>query len=96
MVKKLFSLVVAALLSLSLAGAVMADPIEGTVTKVENEGRAVTVKGNDGKEVTLRISGSSTALEGVGDRAEIKEGMKASGEYDPGDRNTASTLKVSK
>ena len=95
MLKKLLSLAAVALLTLSFAGSVLAEPVKGKVTKVENDGRAVTVD-NGGKSVTLRISGSSTELSGVGDRGEIKAGMMVSGEYDPGDRNTASKLKVSK
>jgi len=95
MLKKLLSLVAVALLTLSVAGSVMADPVKGKVTKVERGGRSVTVD-SGGKSVTLRISGSSTELSGVGGRGDIKVGMTVSGEYDPGDRNTASKLKVSK
>ena len=95
MFKKLLTLAAVSLLTLSFAGAVLADPVKGKVTKVENDGRAVTVMSGK-KEITLRISGSGTELSGVGDRGGIKVGMTVSGEYDPGDRNTASKLKVSK
>jgi hypothetical protein len=84
------------LFSVAVAGTAFAEMIKGKVTKVENDGRAVAVKSKDGKEVTLRVSGSGTALEGVGDRGEIKEGMRAGADFDPRDRNTAKTLKVSK
>ena len=95
MFKKLLSLAAVALLTLSIAGSVMADPVKGKVTKVERDGRAVHVD-SGGKVIELRISGSGTELEGVGDRGEIAVGMMVEGEYDPGDRNTASKLKVSK
>ena len=95
MLKKIFSFVAVALLTLSFVGSVMAEAFKGKITKVENEGRAVTVK-SGGKDITLRISGSGTELSGVGDRGEIKAGMMAEGDYDPADRNTASKLKISK
>jgi hypothetical protein len=96
MIKSFTTILAVAFLTLSFAGSVFAEMIKGTVSKVENEGRAVSVKAKDGKEVTLRISGSGTTLSGVGDRGEIKAGMKAEADYDPGDRNTAKTLKLSK
>ncbi len=95
MLKKLLSLAAVALLTLSFAGSVLADPVKGKVTAVERGGRGVTVE-SGGKKVTLRISNSSTDLEGVGDRSEIKVGMMVEGDYDPGDRNTAGKLKVMK
>jgi hypothetical protein len=96
MKKSLTTILAVAFLTLSFAGAVLAEMIKGKVSKVDNGGRAVTVKAKDGKEVTLRISGSSTDLSGVGDRGEIKAGMSAEADYDPSDRNTAKKLKVSK
>ncbi len=98
MVKKLFSLIAVALFTLSLAGSVLAAEIKGKVTAIEREGRYVTIKSNDGKmTVKVRISGSSTELNGVGDRAEIMEGQKITATYDEGDdRKTASAVTVKK
>jgi hypothetical protein len=92
--KKLLSLASALLLSATMAGAVLAaDMVKGTVSKVENEGREVVVKTKDGKEVTMKISGSRTKLEGIGDRSEFKAGQKVSAEVDGG---SATKVKVSK
>ena len=95
MVKKLFSLIAVALFTLSLAGSVLAADIKGKVTGIEREGRYITIKSKDGKTVTVRISGSSTELNGVGDRSEIKEGQSVTATYDEGDdRKTASAVTV--
>jgi hypothetical protein len=92
--KKLLSLASALLLSATMAGMVLAaDMVKGTVSKVENEGREVVVKTKDGKEVTMKISGSRTKLEGIGDRSEFKAGQKVSAEVDGG---SATKVKVSK
>lgn len=96
MVKKLFSLIAVVLLTLSFAGSVLAGEIEGKVSKVERDGRAVTVKSSSGEEITLRISGSGTTIEGIGDRSEFKEGQTVKATYDEGDRNTASMVNVQK
>ncbi len=95
MVKKLFSLIAAALFSLSLAGSVLAAEIKGKVAGIEREGRYITIKSKDGKSVKIRISGSSTELNGVGDRSEIKEGQSVTATYDEDDdRKTASAVTV--
>ncbi len=92
--KKLFSLVSALVLCVAMAGTVLAaDMVMGTVSKVNNEGREVVVKTKDGKEVSMKISGSRTKLEGIGDRSEFKEGQKVSAEVAGGE---AKTVKVSK
>lgn len=97
MVKKLFSLIAVALFTLSLAGSVLAADIKGKVTGIERDGRLVTIKSKDGTTVTVRISGSSTELNGVGDRAEIKEGQSITATYDESDdRKTASAVTVKK
>ena len=92
MVKKLLSIVAAALLTLSLAGLVRADEVTGDITKVGEEGRSITVKSKD-KEVTVNISGSRTTLEGVGGRSDLKVGQDVTVEY-KGD--AASKIKVIK
>jgi len=92
--KKLLNLTAMLVLSLSLAGTLWAaDMLEGTVSKVNNGGREVVVKSKDGKNVTMKISGSRTKLEGIGDRSEFKAGQKVSAEMD-GD--SAKKVKVSK
>ncbi len=98
MVKKLLSLIAVTLFTLSLAGSVLAAEIKGNVAGIEREGRYITIKSNDGKmTVKVRISGSSTELNGVGDRAEIMEGQKITATYDEGDdRKTASVVTVKK
>jgi len=74
MVRKLLSIVAAALLTLSLAELVQADEVAGNITKVGEERRSITVKSSD-KEVIVNISGSRTTLEGVGSRSDLKVGQ---------------------
>jgi hypothetical protein len=92
MVKRLLRLAVVVLFSIAVTGSAFATMIKGKVTNVENEERPA----KDGKKATLRVGGSGTALEGVGDRGEIKEGMRADAGFDSGDGNTAKALKVNK
>lgn len=93
MLKKLLSLVAAVLLSVSLAGSALAEMVKGKVSKVENGGRTIVVKSKDGKEVSVKISGSRTQLEGIGDRSEFKEGQSVSADVEGGE---AKKVKVSK
>jgi len=51
MLRKLASLVLVALFTVSLAGSVLAAEIKGKVSAIEREGRYVTVKSDKGKEV---------------------------------------------
>ena len=96
MIKKLLSFVVVALLTAFVAGSVLAEEIEGKISKIENSGRTVTVKAKDGKEVTLRISSGATTIEGISDRSEFAEGQNVKVTYDASDRNTASMVNVQK
>jgi len=92
--KKLLSLAAALLLSVFLTAAIWAaDMVNGTISKVEDSGRSLVVKTKDGKEVSVKISGSRTKLEGVGDRSEFKAGQKVSAEVDGG---SATKVKVTK
>ena len=94
MMKRALSLIAAVLLSASLTGSVFAaDMVKGKVTKVEDDGRVVVVKTKDGKEVKMKISGSRTELEGIGDRSEFKAGQTVSAEVDKGE---AKKVKVTK
>lgn len=90
--EKKLGLLAVALFSVAVAGTASADMIMGEVKKVENDGRAVTVKSKDGKKLTLRASGNGTALKRVGNRGEIKEGMRADADFDRGDRNTEKNI----
>jgi hypothetical protein len=92
--KKLLSLAAALLLSVLVTGAIRAaDMVSGTISKVEDSGRSLVVKTKDGKEVNMKISGSRTKLEGIGDRSEFKAGQKVSAEVD-GD--SATKVKITK
>ena len=92
--KKLLSLASVLLLSLVMTTAIWAaDMVSGTISKVEDEGRSIVVKTKDGKEVSMKISGSRTKLEGVKDRSEFKSGQKVSAEVDAG---SATKVKVTK
>lgn len=93
MIKKLSSLVAVLLLSLSFAGSVLADQLQGTITKVGGEGREITVKGKD-KEVTVKVSGSRTKLEGIGDRGEFKSGQNVTVEYSGDEASKVSVAKA--
>lgn len=92
MVNKLWSFVVAALFALSLAGSALADEVKGSISKVDDGGRSITVKAKD-KEVTVRVSNSRTTIEGVGGRDDLKAGQMVTVEY-KGD--SASKIKVAK
>lgn len=93
MMGKLLSLVLAALFTLSLTGSIFADEVKGRIAKVEGRGRSITVKAKDGKEVTVRISGSRTELQGISDRSEFKEGQSATVVYEGGEAKKVSVSK---
>ncbi len=93
MLKRLLSLVAAGFLVLSFAGSVLAEQVKGKITKVEDEGRNITVKAKDGKEVKIKISGSRTELDGIGDRSEFKAGQSVTAEVEGGE---AKKVKVTK
>jgi hypothetical protein len=83
----------AIIVSLSLAGSVIAEELKGKITKVGTEGRDITVAGSDGKEVKVSISGSRTKIEGVKGRDELKAGQNVTVDHDGGQ---AKTIKVTK
>lgn len=93
MLRKTTYILSAGLLTLSLAGAVLADQVKGTISKVEDEGREIIVKDEGGKEMSVKISGSRTKLDGVKARSDLKEGQNVSVEHEKGE---AKTIKVSK
>jgi cyclase len=60
--------------------ALVEERLTGTITRVAQEGRQVTVRTDVGREVRLRIT-SDTDIEGAADRSQLKAGMKASALY---------------
>ncbi|MGH7828329.1 MAG: hypothetical protein ACREQ7_24505 [Candidatus Binatia bacterium] len=93
MFRKILGLFAVALLTSSLTGTVLADEVKGTISKVENEGREITVKTKDGKEVNVKISGSRTSIDGVKSRSDLKAGQKVTVDHSKGE---AKTIKVAK
>jgi hypothetical protein len=62
---------------------------KGTLTKVVEAGRNLSVDAGDGKEIRLRVT-SDTNIEGVADRTQLKTGMKIEALYEvPQDFNPA-------
>lgn len=93
MLRRVGSSFAVVLCTLTLTASVYAEEMKGTISKVGNDGREITVKTKSGKEKTVKISGSRTSLEGVKSRADLKEGQSVSVEHD-GD--AAKKVKVAK
>ena len=93
MIRKLWGLVAVVLLALSFAGSVLAEMVEGKITKIDRGGREITVKAKGGKEVTIGISGSRTTLEGIGDRSEFKAGQSVVADVDGGEAKKVTVKK---
>ena len=87
---KLAGLIGVATLALSMA-VFAAESLQGTVSKVEEDGKYVTVKAADGKETRLRISSKRTKLEGVNDSAELKARQKVTVTHADGEAQKLST-----
>ena len=85
MLRKLVMLLTAGLLTLSLSVPALAEQVMGTISKVGEEGREITVKDKAGKEVDVKISGSRTKIEGVKSRSELKEGQSVTIEHEKGE-----------
>ena len=62
-----------------------ADSLQGTITKVEDDGKLITVKANDGKETKIKISTKRTKMDGASDSAELKAGQAVSVTYKDGE-----------
>jgi hypothetical protein len=93
MLRGLLRLFTIGLLTLSLAGTAFADEVKGTISKVGDEGREIMVKDKAGKEVSVKISGSRTKIDGVKSRSDLKEGQSVTVEHEKGE---AQTIKVAK
>lgn len=98
MVKQLGQSIVVGAFLLGLCGAALAATVSGTISSVDEGGRAVGVKGKDGKEVKVRVSNSGTEITKGGkpvERTELKTGGKAKVTYDDKDeRKTASKIEL--
>ncbi|MBA2689461.1 MAG: hypothetical protein H0U63_01500 [Burkholderiales bacterium] len=79
-----------AFLSLGMA-VYAADSLQGTISKVEDEGKAITVKGKDGKETKLKVSSKRTQLEGVKESSELKVGQAVNITHEGGEAKTLSS-----
>jgi hypothetical protein len=55
--------------------------VSGVVSSALQDGRRVTVTAGNGTPVVLRVTGD-TVFEGIGDRTEIRSGMKVSAAYE--------------
>lgn len=93
MVRRLLTLCSVAVFSLSLVGVALADEVKGTISKVGEEGREITVKDKAGKEIEVKISGSRTKIDGVKGRSDLKEGQSVTVEHEKGE---AKNVKVAK
>ena len=93
MLRGLLRLFTIGLITLSLAGSTFADEVKGTISKVGDEGREIMVKDKAGKEVSVKISGSRTKIDGVKSRSDLKEGQDVTVEHEKGE---AKTIKVAK
>lgn len=85
MFKGVLGFFAAGLFTLSLAGTVVADEMKGKITKVGDEGREITVKSKDGKEVNVKISASRTSFQGVKGRSDLKEGQSVTVDHEKGE-----------
>lgn len=93
MVRRLLRLLSIGVFTLSLVGTALADEVKGTISKVGEEGREITVKDKAGKEVEVKISGSRTKIDGVKSRSDLKEGQNVTVEHEKGE---AKNIKVAK
>jgi hypothetical protein len=83
--QRTLSLLAAILFTVSLVGPAFAEEVKGTITKVGDEGRDITVKTKDGKEVMVKISGSRTTIDGVKSRSDLKAGQNVTVDHDKGE-----------
>ena|SRR5688500_13043136 len=84
MLYKLLSSCAVVLVTACLADSVYADEVAGKISKVGAEGRDITVKSKDGKEVAVKISGSRTTFDGVKNRSDLKERQSVTVEHEKG------------
>jgi hypothetical protein len=93
MLQKVMSSFAVVLVTVCLAGSIYAEEVAGKISKVGDEGREITVKSKDGKEVSVKISGSRTTIDGVKSRSDLKEGQSVTVEHEKGE---AKKVKVTK
>lgn len=85
MLKGLLGFFAVGVFTLVLTGSLVAEEVKGKITKVGDEGREITVKAKDGKEVSVKISGSRTTIDGVKNRAALKEGQNVTVDHEKGE-----------
>jgi hypothetical protein len=93
MTGKTFVRLLTGVLMLVSTAVVLAAEVKGTISKVADGGKEISVKGKDGKEVAMSVSGSRTKLEGVADRSGLKVGQKVTAEHDGGEAKKVSINK---
>lgn len=82
MVKRSLVCLLAVLFALSMVGMVVAaDKAKGTISAVADGGKSITVKTEDGKDMTFKVS-KTTTFKGIGAREELKAGQNVSVTYD--------------
>jgi hypothetical protein len=91
--KILLSLAAGVLLAFSLTGSVLAEEVKGTITKVGDEGREITVKTKGDKAVTVKISGSRTKIEGAKSRSDLAEGQNVVVDHEKGEATKVKVIK---
>jgi hypothetical protein len=88
MVKKVLVVLVTMIFALSMAGMVIAAEVKGTISKVGDGGKSITVKNKAGEETTYKVS-KTTKFEGIASRDELKEEMKVTVSSDDGTTATS-------
>lgn len=94
--KKTLIWLVATLFVLSAAGIVFGQAVTTKATVIKVQKSDITFKTEKGDEVTARVSGKRTKLEGVEKVDEIGPGSEIEITYTPGERNEPTLVKVTK
>lgn len=62
-----------------------ADSLQGTIAKVEEDGKFITVKAKDGQETKIKICNKRTRMEGANDSSELKAGQQINVKHQDGE-----------
>ena len=79
MLKRLLTVAMVVMFTLSLGTMALADEIKGTIAAATD--KEITVKPKEGADVTVKISSKRTAIKGA-KAADLKEGMKVTMTHD--------------
>jgi len=90
--KKVLVVLVVMMFALSMVGMVIAAEVKGTISKVGDGGKSITIKNKAGEESTYKV-GKATKLEGIAGREALKEEMKVTVSSDDGASATAITAR---